>query len=165
MIKVAQAMDTIAMHACPTCLDEDFGFGLTASTDWEVWQLKPVPPHPFPAPQPQQQQPWPWPVARSPMSLALSPHAPRPKQVELKLVDDRIIAINSAIAATAVGTPPQVRCLPSPPPLQPPYHHSTTITTTTKRTAHTRTGRSHPCQPATLPPRCTPHRRWAAGCP
>ena len=36
MIKVAQAMDTIAMHACPTCLDEDFGFGLTASTDWEV---------------------------------------------------------------------------------------------------------------------------------
>ena len=44
MIKVAQAMDTIAMHACPTCLDEDFGFGLTASTDWEVRQLKPVPP-------------------------------------------------------------------------------------------------------------------------
>ena len=46
MIKVAQAMDTIAMHACPTCLDEDFGFGLTASTDWEVRQLKPVPPTP-----------------------------------------------------------------------------------------------------------------------
>ena len=120
MIKVAQAMDTIAMHACPTCLDEDFGFGLTASTDWEVRQLKPVPPHPFPAPQPQQQQPWPWPVARSPMSLALSPHAPRPKQVELKLVDDRIIAINSAIAATVLSTQPQVSCPLSPPPPTPP---------------------------------------------
>lgn len=36
MVKVAQAMDTIAMHACPSCLDTDFGFGLAASTDWEV---------------------------------------------------------------------------------------------------------------------------------
>lgn len=62
MVKVAQAMDTIAMHACPSCLDTDFGFGLAASTDWES---------------------------------------------ELKLVDERIIVINSAIAATAVGTPPQ----------------------------------------------------------
>ena len=33
MVKVAQAMDTIAMHACPSCLDADFGFGLAASTD------------------------------------------------------------------------------------------------------------------------------------
>ena len=62
MVKVAQAMDTIAMHACPSCLDADFGFGLAASADWES---------------------------------------------ELKLVDERIIVINSAIAATAVGTPPQ----------------------------------------------------------
>ena len=37
MIKVAQAMDTIAIHACPNCLDGGFGFGLTASTGWEVW--------------------------------------------------------------------------------------------------------------------------------
>ena len=62
MVKVAQAMDTIAMHACPSCLDADFGFGLGASSDWGS---------------------------------------------ELKLVDERIIVINSAIAATAVGTPPQ----------------------------------------------------------
>jgi len=62
LVKAAQAMDTIAMHACPSCLDADFGFGLGASADWES---------------------------------------------ELKLVDERIVVINSAIAATAVGAPPQ----------------------------------------------------------
>jgi len=35
MIRVTQAMDTVALHACPTCLDDDFGFGLDADTDWE----------------------------------------------------------------------------------------------------------------------------------
>ena len=43
MIKVVQAMDTIALHACPTCLEKDFGFGFTAATEWEVWQLKSTP--------------------------------------------------------------------------------------------------------------------------
>ena len=64
LVKAAQAMDTIAMHACPSWgpLDADFGFGLGASADWES---------------------------------------------ELKRVDERIVVINSAIAATAVGAPPQ----------------------------------------------------------
>ena len=58
LVKAAQAMDTIALHACPTSADEDFGFNLAPDTDWET---------------------------------------------ELKLVDERIIAINKAIAATTAG--------------------------------------------------------------
>lgn len=58
LVKVAQSMDTIALHACPTSADEEFGFNLTTGTDWET---------------------------------------------ELKLVDDRIIQINKAIAATTAG--------------------------------------------------------------
>ena len=103
MVKVAQAMDTIAMHACPTCLDDEFGFGLSADTDWEA---------------------------------------------ELKLVDDRILAINAAIAATAVGTVAQARAVSPEPHVQVPRAATGSPTSVTDEgRASPAKGRSSPTKP------------------